>query len=111
MKFEVRKAGDVTRLILNGSLSGKELSGIGDTIKREIDNSASSKIIIDLSNVSMIDSAVIGFLIIIYKTVTLRRGTIAFINPNASVKNTLHNLGLTRVFKLYESEDAAIKAI
>ncbi len=116
MKFDVRKTGGITLLALRGKLSfndlsSSELSKIGETIKLEISHAENSKVVIDLSNVSMIDSSVIGFLIVIYKHVVLRNGSIAFVRPNEDIMDAFHNLGLARVFKFYESEDTATLAM
>ncbi len=117
IKFNTRKADNIAFLALKGNLSfdglsGGELSEIGDTIKREINNLESSKVIIDLSGVSKVDSSVIGFLVLIYKRVVLRNGAIVFIHPgDEGIRNKLHELGLTKVFRFHESEDVAIMAM
>lgn len=111
MKCEIRKAGSVTLFSIQGDVVFNHLNDIRETIKGEMVQSTTDKFLIDLGGVGMIDSAGVGFIVSVYKTVLSRKGTFALVRPNDAVKSVLQTVGLTRLFNIYESEDEAIKAI
>lgn len=111
MKCEIRKAGSVTLFSIQGDVVFNHLNDIRETIKGEMVKSTTDKFLIDLGGVGMIDSAGVGFIVSVYKTVLSRKGTFALVRPNDAVKSVLQTVGLTRLFNIYESEDEAIKAI
>jgi len=111
MRCETKKAGNVTVFQINGDIIFNHLNEIRETIKKEMGEAETDKFLIDLSHVGMIDSAGVGFIVSVYKTVLSRKGAFALINPNEAVKSVLQTVGLTRLFNIYESEDEAIKAI
>jgi len=111
MRCEIRKVGNVTVFGVTGDIVFNHLNEIREAIKKEMGQATTDKFLIDLSSVGMIDSAGVGFIVSVYKTVLSRKGSFALVNPNEAVKSVLHTVGLTRLFNIYESEDEAIKAI
>jgi anti-sigma B factor antagonist len=61
-----------------------------------------SKVLIDLSNVSRIDSTGLGMLMKCYCHAVRNRGALRLLNPNAQVKQVLN---LTRIDSLMLSSD------
>ncbi len=111
MRCETRKVGNVTLFAIHGDIVFNHLNEIRETIKGEMVQSSTDKFLIDLGDVGMIDSAGVGFIVSVYKTVLSRKGAFALLRPNEAVKSVLQTVGLTRLFNVYESEDEAIKAI
>lgn len=111
MKCEIRKVGSVTLFNIQGDIVFNHLNDIRETIKGEMVSSTTDKFLIDLGRVGMIDSAGVGFIVSVYKTVLSRKGSFAIVRPNDAVKSVLQTVGLTRLFNIYESEDEGIKAI
>lgn len=93
MKGEIRKAGNVTLFSIQGDIVFKNLSEIRETIKGEIVQSSNDKFLLDLGGVGMIDSAGVGFIVSVYKTVLSRKGTFALVRPNDEMKEPVSNRG------------------
>lgn len=111
MKCEVKKVGNVTIFVIVGDVVFSHLNTIREVVKTEMADTSSNKFLLNLTGVGMIDSAGVGFIVSVYKTVLSSKGSFALINPNEAVESVLQTVGLTRLFKIYESEDEAIKAI
>jgi anti-anti-sigma factor len=111
MKCETKKVGNVTIFVIVGDVVFSHLNEVREVIKKEMADTSSNKVLLDLTKVGMIDSAGVGFIVSVYKTVLSSKGSFALINPNEAVESVLQTVGLTRLFKVYESEDEAIKAI
>src|SRR5688572_17875823 len=94
------------------SLQGKITIGSGDTQLREvISNSLSAgktKILLDMSGVTTIDSSGIGELVGSYTTVTNRGGKLKLLHLPAKLNELLHVTQLITVFEVYESEQEAV---
>ncbi len=110
MNYEIKESGDTTIVAFSGNIFFNHLLSSREAIYKEITGLASPIILVDLSDVPMIDSTGVGFLIYIYKSVKSRNGTIAFINPNENLIGVFGALGLNKVFAIHETTDAAMKA-
>jgi anti-sigma B factor antagonist len=108
MKSEIRDVGDV-RVI---TLSGKITIGTGDVKIRELINSAlddgKNKILLDLADVSAIDSSGIGEMVACYTTVTKRDGQLKLMRLSPKINDILHVTQLITVFDVFDSEDEAL---
>ena len=94
------------------SLQGKITIGSGDTQLREVINNAvnagKTKVLLDLSQVTTIDSSGIGELVGSYTTVTNRGGKLKLLHLPAKLNELLHVTQLITVFEVYEDENEAI---
>lgn len=94
------------------SLQGKITIGSGDTQLREVINNAvnagKTKILLDLSQVTTIDSSGIGELVGSYTTITNRGGKLKLLHLPAKLNELLHVTQLITVFEVYEDEKEAI---
>lgn len=108
MKATSRTVDDVEII----SLQGKITIGAGDTQLREVINNAVSagktKILLDLSQVTTIDSSGIGELVGSYTTITNRGGKLKLLHLPAKLNELLHVTQLITVFEVYEDEKEAI---
>ncbi len=111
MKCESRLEGNTTVLDINGDVVFNTLSEIREVIKQKMNEPDSGNLIINLSNVGMIDSAGVGFIVSMYKTILSRKGCFALAEPNATVKDVLQTVGLTRLFKIFDTEGEAVKSM
>ena len=104
MNVNVRKAGDVTIV----DLKGKITIGSGDAALRqamqEVMNSGANKVLINMADVSTIDSSGIGELVSAYTTATNRGARLKLINLPAKVTDILTITQLITVFDVYDSE-------
>jgi anti-sigma B factor antagonist len=108
MKANSRTVDDVEII----SLQGKITIGSGDTQLREVitnaDNAGKTKILLDLSGVTTIDSSGIGELVGSYTTATNRGGKLKLLHLPAKLNELLHVTQLITVFEVYENEAEAI---
>src|SRR3954453_10794788 len=110
MKFNTRQSGDVTIL----DLSGKITIGSGEEALRnsiqELMNSGATKILINMSGVTMIDSSGIGELVSAYTTATNRGTKLKLTNLPAKVSDILTITQLITVFDVYDNEADAVNS-
>ena len=96
------------------SLQGKITIGAGDSQLREVItnavNNGKNKILLDMSQVTTIDSSGIGELVGSYTTVTNRGGKLKLMHLPAKLNELLHVTQLITVFEVYENEDEAVKS-
>jgi anti-anti-sigma factor len=89
-------------------LEGKITIGSGDQQLREVIAEAlangKTKILLDMSGVTTIDSSGIGELVGSYTTVTNRGGKLKLLHLPAKLNELLHVTQLITVFEVYESE-------
>jgi len=110
MNVNVRKSGDVTIM----DLKGKITIGSGDVALRnsmqEIMNSGATKVLINMRDVSTIDSSGIGELVSAYTTATNRGAKLKLFNLPAKVTDILTITQLITVFDVFDSEDEAVRS-
>lgn len=108
MNVNTRQVGEVTIL----DLKGKITIGSGDVALRnaiqEVINSGAQKILINMSDVSTIDSSGIGELVSAYTTATNRGAKLKLINLPSKVTDILTITQLITVFDVYDSEAEGI---
>ncbi len=108
MEIEIRGAGKVTLLDLKGNLTiGRSEESLRETIKQLI-GQGQSLIVINLSNVPMIDSSGIGAMIKSYTSVKEAGGQIKLLKPPRLARQLLSITGLLSVLETFEDEAAAV---
>jgi len=110
MKINVRQREGVTIL----DLKGKITIGVGDVALRDAIHQAldagAKHILINLDDVTTIDSSGVGELVSSYTTVTNRGGKLKLANLPPKVADILQITQLITVFDVYEDEEEAIAA-
>ena len=95
-------------------LDGKITIGAGDQQLREVIgnavNEGKTKILLDMSGVTTIDSSGIGELVGSYTTVTNRGGKLKLLHLPAKLNELLHVTQLITVFEVYENEQEAVSS-
>lgn len=108
MHVEVRKADDVVIV----DLTGKLLAGVGDEILRDVVNELLAenwkKILLNLSEVSSIDSAGVGEMVASLKVTQRLGGSLKLLNLNERVKASLHLSQILPLFEVYSEEREAL---
>jgi anti-sigma B factor antagonist len=96
------------------SLQGKITIGAGDSQLREVItnavNNGKNKILLDMSQVTTIDSSGIGELVGSYTTVTNRGGKLKLLHLPAKLNELLHVTQLITVFEVHENEQEALSS-
>jgi anti-sigma B factor antagonist len=110
MKVNVRQRDGVTIL----DLKGKITIGVGDVALRnavqDAINNGATKVVINLRDVSTIDSSGVGELVSAYTTATNRGVKLRLANLPAKVTDILQITQLITVFDVYDSEDEAVRS-
>ena len=110
MQVIERRIGDVTILQLIGRL---ELE-TGDIILRDTINhlveEGQVKLVLDMKDVTRLDSAGIGMLVSKYLTVRRAGGTIKLLHPTERTDHLMDITKLTTVFQVFDDEASAVKS-
>jgi anti-sigma B factor antagonist len=108
MKITVRQIGNVTIITPEGKIT----IGDGDvalrTSVREALENGSSNLLLNLGNVTTIDSSGIGELVSSYTSTSSRGGKLKLSNLPAKVTDILHITQLITVFEVYDNEKEAL---
>ncbi len=110
VKLTTRQVGDVTVIDAVGRITlGEGSSSFRETI-RDLAAKGSKKILLNLAEVSYIDSSGIGELVSGFTTVTNHGGQLKLLSLNKRVKDLLQITKLYTVFEVYEEEAAAVRS-
>ena len=110
MQVIERRIGDVTILQLIGRLELETGDLIlRDTINRLVD-AGQVKLVLDMKEVTRLDSAGIGMLVSKYLTARRAGGTIKFLHPNERTDHLMDITKLTTVFQVFDDEASAVKS-
>jgi anti-sigma B factor antagonist len=102
--------GDVTVVDVAGRITlGEGSSALRDTL-RDMVSKNQKKILLNLGDVSYIDSSGIGELVSGFTTVTNSGGNLKLLNLNKRVKDLLQITKLYTVFDVHEDEAGAIRS-
>jgi anti-sigma B factor antagonist len=84
-----------------------------DSLRQTIEDalgSGDTRILINLSEVPMIDSSGIGLLVKFLVSAKQRGGNIKLVEPSKFAVQTLRMVGVLNLFEIYDSDDAAIQS-
>ena len=110
VKLNTRQVGDVSVVDVAGRITlGEGSSALRETL-REMVSKNQKKILLNLGDVSYIDSSGIGELESGFTTVTNSGGQLKLLNLNKRVKDLLQITKLYTVFDVHEDEAHAIRA-
>jgi anti-sigma B factor antagonist len=87
---------------------GDETAAFRERIKHIL--LGTQRIVVNLSGIEYIDSGGLGTLVGILASTRNRNGEIKLVRPNKRVLDLLQRTRLLTVFKLYETDDQAVKA-
>jgi anti-sigma B factor antagonist len=106
--IEVRSLGQVKVIKLRGKLS------LGDAVDRlradlyELMNNGNTRIVLDLSEVPMIDSSGIGLMVKSLTSAKQLGGSVKLLNLSKFPLQTLKMIGLLSLFDVFEDQQQAI---
>jgi anti-sigma B factor antagonist len=109
MQIEQRTSGDVAIVGISGDIT---LSKGGDVLLKDKIQSllqqGHRKIVLDMGNVSYVDSAGLGQLVQVYATTSHLGGSLKLLNLNKRLRDLLVLTKLLTVFDAYDSESEAV---
>jgi len=110
VKLNNRQVGDVTVVDVAGRITlGEGSSAMRDAL-RDLVTKGNKKILLNLGEVSYIDSSGIGELVSGFTTVTNSGGQLKLLNLTKRVRDLLQITKLYTVFDVHEDEAAAIRS-
>ncbi len=110
VKLNTRKVGDVTVIDVSGRITLGEGSSALRDVLRELITQGDKKILLNLSDVSYIDSSGIGELVSGFTSVANAGGTLKLLGLTKRVKDLLQITKLYTVFDVHEEETHAIRS-
>jgi anti-sigma B factor antagonist len=110
VKLTTRHVGDVTVIDAAGRITlGEGASAFRDRI-RDLASSGGKKILLNLAEVSYIDSSGIGELVSGFTTVTGGGGQLKLVGLSKRIKDLLQITKLYTVFDVHDDEAAAVRS-
>ena len=110
VKLNTRQVGDVSVVDVAGRITLGEGSSALRDLLREMVGKGQKQILLNLGDVSYIDSSGIGELVSGFTTVTNSGGQLKLLNLNKRVKDLLQITKLYTVFDVHEDEAGAIRS-
>lgn len=77
----------------------------------EVIDGGATDLVVDLGDVTFLDSTGLGVLVGIYHRLRARNGTMTFVGANDRVRRVFHVTQLTKIFELHDSLDDAVAAL
>ena len=110
VKLTTRQVGDVTVVDAVGRITlGEGASTFRDTV-RDLASSGHKKILLNLGEVSYIDSSGIGEMVSGFTTMGNQGGVLKLLNLTKRVKDLLQITKLYTVFEVFDDEAAAVRS-
>jgi len=110
LKINVRESGNVAILDLIGRITiGEEAASLRETIKETLDG-GHKNILLNLAEVSYMDSTGLGQFVGSFATVTSRGGQLKLVNLQKKLQELMQITKLITVFDSYETESAALRS-
>jgi len=109
LKVETRQVSGVTVITCHGRIVlGDEAAGLRDTLKQAL--ATSKQIVLNLSNVTYIDSSGLGTLVGVYSSARATGADIKLCGLGQRLRDLLQVTKLVTVFEVYDTEPEAIAA-
>ena len=110
LNINIRETAEAVILDLSGRITlGEPLAELRDSIREALVGDRKS-ILLNLADVSYIDSSGLGQLISSYATTTSRGGQMKLLNLQKRVNDLMQVTKLLTVFETYTSEEAALRS-
>ncbi len=110
VKLTTRQVGDVTVIDAEGKITLGEGSSMFREAIRDLAAKGSKKLLLNLSEVTYIDSSGIGELVSGFTTVTNHGGALKLLKLTKRVKDLLQITKLYTVFEVHEEEASAVRS-
>jgi anti-sigma B factor antagonist len=110
VKLTTRQVGDVSVMDASGRITlGEGASSFRETL-RELVTKGNKKLLLNLADVSYIDSSGIGELVSGFTTVTNQGGQLKLLNLTKRVRDLLQITKLYTVFEVFDDETKAVRS-
>ncbi|REE96283.1 STAS domain-containing protein [Thermomonospora umbrina] len=106
---ERRVEKDVTVVKVDGEIDVFSSPRLREMMLEVIDKGP-SHLVVDLGDVTFLDSTGLGVLVGIYHRLRARNGTMSFVGANERVRRVFHITQLTKIFSLHDTLEEAVAA-
>lgn len=96
---------------LQGELDHHSAEEVRNRVDDMLDKEGYTKLILDFSGVSFMDSSGIGAVIGRYKKVAMRSGKVCITNPRSSVKRVFELSGMFKIISVFDNVEQAVNNI
>ena len=111
LHVKTRKVDNAVVVDLSGRLTiGEPVLMLRETVRVQVNEGARS-FVLNLGDVSYIDSSGLGELVSTYTTVRNKQGDVKLLNLTSKAKDLLQMTKLLTVFDVYDNEAAALAAL
>jgi anti-sigma B factor antagonist len=109
LDISVRKRSQAHLIQLRGQLRlGQAVDELRKTLEELGDENA--RVVLNLSEVSMIDSSGIGLLVQQLASAKKRGGNVKLVQPSKFTMQTLRLVGVLNLFEIFDNDDAAVES-
>jgi len=106
--IDVRSQADVKIIKLRGRLNlGESCDRMRETFE-DLLNAVAVRFVVDLAEVTMVDSSGIGLLVRCLTGAKQRAGSLKLLNPSKFTVQTLRMTGLLNLFETFEDQEQAV---
>ena len=110
MDINVRKRSQVHVVQLRGNLRmGSAVDGLRQILEENM-GVGDTRFVLNLAEVSMIDSTGIGLLVRFLASTKQRGGNIKLVQPSKFAVQTLRLVGVLNLFEIFDNDDAAVES-
>ncbi len=110
VKLTTRQVGDVTVIDASGRITLGEGSSAFRDLIRDLASAGNKKLLLNLADVSYIDSSGIGEMVSGFTTITNQGGVLKLLSLNKRVKDLLQITKLYTVFEVFDDEAAGVRS-
>jgi len=110
VKLSTRQVGDVTVIDATGRITLGEGASLFRDMVRDLAAKGDKKLLLNLNDVSYIDSSGIGEMVSGFTTVTNHGGQLKLLGLSKRVKDLLQITKLYTVFEVFDDEAAAVRS-
>ena len=107
---KIRRIGDVAIVDLHGKITLGENTGILRDELRSLLAQGTKNIVLNMGNVTYVDSAGLGELVGAYTTATNQGGSVKLLNLQGKMKDLMQITKLHTIFPAFDNEEAALSS-
>lgn len=108
MKYRLREDGNVTIIDLSGKLMGGCDADVFRDLVHELIEDGRKQVVVNLAEVSWINSTGVGILITGYTTLRKNRGDLKLLNVSNKIESILYVTKLNLIFECFGDERKAV---
>jgi anti-sigma B factor antagonist len=110
LTIKTRQVGNVTIVDLNGKITLGENTGILRDELRSLLSQGKKQIVLNMADVTYVDSAGLGELVGAYTTATNQGGSVKLLNLQGKMKDLMQITKLHTIFPAFDSEQSALSS-